>query len=106
MVTATDASYVREVLAVFYPGLPPNNVTDEMAGFAARLHYEALRTSRLLDLVPKPPATPPGPTWLLLAAVQAAWRSRIRGNRLYDAAVKTIAWKFRGEYDVLRQVEW
>jgi hypothetical protein len=63
---------------------------------------EAVKASRLLDLVPMPPANPSA-SWLMMQGVQIGWRAATRDKRIYEMVRSSVAWTFRPEYDVAIQ---
>ncbi|MDW8284449.1 MAG: DUF4157 domain-containing protein [Myxococcales bacterium] len=89
----------REVFSFFYPGLGMPDVSNPRAQeLAARMLWEAIQASRRMDLVPRPPGGLPGPGWLVMQAVQIAWR-RGRDEGIYKAVKVEVASMFRSAFD-------
>jgi hypothetical protein len=96
-----EEQHVRDVLTFFFPGNPPARVSDELAELAAQMLDEAMKASKALDFVPRPPGTPPGMVWLLSQAVQMAWRRQGK-QRIYEMVRKTVANRYRSEYTIAK----
>ncbi len=97
-----DDEMVRQVLAFFYPDLlPPTEVNPQLRQLAAVMLAEAIRGSRAMDYVPRPPSRP-SPGWLFTEAVKIAWR-RGRDEGIYEAVRVTVARAHRSEYELAKE---
>jgi hypothetical protein len=92
---------VREIFQFFYPGMsPPSQLNDALRQLAAEMLAQAIRGSRAMDWVPRPPANPT-PTWLFSEAVKAVWR-RGMDEGIYVAVRNQVAATHRSAYELAR----
>ncbi|MFQ6032449.1 MAG: hypothetical protein ACE5K2_05955 [Candidatus Zixiibacteriota bacterium] len=98
---ADDKKMVTEILTFFYPDNLPRSVNDKLADLAARMLYAALKKSKALDLVPRPPGSKPGISWLIKQAVKTFWR-KARKQKIYSIARTSVARDFRSEYELAK----
>ncbi len=97
-----DENHVKNVLKFFYPQqIPPGSISDEVGNLAAEMLSEALKGSKAMDFVPRPPGLIPGVGWLISQPVQMAWR-RIGNQKIYDIVRKTVDLKFRNRYEMAK----
>ena len=97
-----DENHVKNVLRFFYPQqIPPDRISDDVGQLAAEMLSEALKGSKAMDFVPRPPGSIPGVSWLISQAVQMAWR-RIGNQKIYDIVRQTVALKFRSRYEMAK----
>ena len=93
------------IFTFFWPGLTQPAYRQAGGDFAAFCFAEAVRSSRHMDWVPRPPGNRPGVVWILLQAVQIAWRKITRSSQIYESVRKVVANNQRVNYDMLRNGE-
>lgn len=94
---------VREIFVFFYPDLTPlAKINDSLRDLAAVMLAEAIRGSRAMDYIPRPPRLRPGPAWLFTEPVKIAWR-RGRDEGIYVAVRNQIARAHRSEYELAKE---
>ncbi|GAA4106698.1 hypothetical protein GCM10022393_01250 [Aquimarina addita] len=98
MSSLQDDQMVVEILNFFYPKntITVHTINDELKDLAAKMYAEALESSQVMHLVPRPSYTPSF-NWLFKEGVKAVWRSR-GGNDIYDSVRVTVARNFKTEY--------
>jgi hypothetical protein len=92
----------NEIFQCIWPGFEPPAYSQAAGDFAAFCLAEAVRASRKLDFVPRPPGSKPGIAWLLIQAIQIAWRKVTRSTEIYVAVRNVVANNQRVNYDMLR----
>lgn len=96
--TTEEAEQCRQLGRWFY-GMEPSNVNDELANVLSEMLAKTLEGSRMMHLVPRPPAGVPGIAWLASQGVQAWFRSQ-RDNRVYAIVKQTVAAGYRSSYQI------
>lgn len=92
---------VRQIFRFFYRELSqPTEINDALRDLAARMLADAIRGSRAMDYVPRPPANP-GAFWLFSEAVKMAWR-RGMDEGIYVAVRNVVAAKYRSEFELAK----
>jgi hypothetical protein len=93
-----DAEHISNVGKWFY-GTPPHAVNEAVGDVLAEMVKKVLEGSHMMDLVPRPPAGPPGWAWLVSQGVQIWWRTH-HGERIYQTVKDAVAWGYRSEYEI------
>ena len=86
----------------FWPGMSQGPYRQAAGDFAAFCFAEAVRSSRAMDWVPRPPGTRPGVVWILSQAVQIAWRKITQSSAIYESVRKVVANKQRSNFEMVR----
>ena len=92
---------VQEVL-VDALGVDEDEVTADatlMGDLGAEMLYEAVKGSKLMDLVPRPAGIKPGLGWLVSQAVQLFWRN-VGKQRIYVSVRDVVAGRYRAAFIV------
>ncbi len=97
--TPAEAAHVRDVLTFFYPSTVVQRVTDKLGDLGAEMLYEAVKGSKLMDLVPRPAGIKPGLGWLVSQAVQLFWRN-VGKQRIYVSVRDVVAGRYRAAFIV------
>ena len=97
--TPAEAAHVRDVLTFFYPNSVVQRVTDKLGDLGAEMLYEAVKGSKLMDLVPRPAGIKPGLGWLVSQAVQLFWRN-VGKQRIYVSVRDVVAGRYRAAFIV------
>ena len=93
---------VLQIFRFFYPDLSqPTTLNDDLRTLAARMLADAIRGSRAMDYVPRPPSNP-GPFWLFTEAVKMAWRRGV-DEGIYVAVRNVVAAKYRSEFELAKE---
>jgi len=92
----------NSIFEFFWPGMGKPEYSQQAGDFAAFCFAEAVRASRKMDWVPRPPGGRPGIGWILKQAVQIAWRKITRSTEIYEAVRNVVANNQRINYDMLR----
>jgi hypothetical protein len=93
---------VRQIFRFFYPDLSqPGALNDDLRDLAARMLADAIRGSREMDYVPRPPAKP-GIGWLFTEAIKMAWRKGM-DEGIYVAVKNVVAAKYRSEFELAKE---
>jgi hypothetical protein len=96
-----DDEMVLQIFQFFYPDLgPPPQLNDTLRQLAAEMLAQAIRGSRAMDMVPRPPRNP-SPGWLFSEAVKAVWR-RGMDEGIYVAVRNQVAVTHRSAYELAK----
>jgi len=98
----SEAQITSEIFEFFWPGIPQPDYSQEAGDFAAFIFAQAVSSSRDMDWVPHAPGFKPGVGYIVLQAVQIAWRKIRRKSEIYESVRSTVANNFRTPYDELR----
>ena len=95
-----DDVFVIEILEYFFnKRLNENQLTNELRNIAAKCLWEATKTSKAMDMVPRPPKGIPSVMWLVSEAVQIAYR-KARNKGIYQAVKDTVTLKWRSAFEI------
>lgn len=92
---------VREIFQFFFPDQsPPSQLNDALRQLAAEVLAKAIRGSRAMDMIPRPPRNPT-PGWLFSEAVKAVWRRGV-DEGIYVAVRNKVAAYHRSAYELAK----
>jgi|GEM_PF-6936317 len=101
-VAVGEDEFVLDVLEfIFNERLKKSELNKELREMAAKLLWEATKASKTMDAIPRPPKGIPSLGWLVMEAVQIAFR--VANNKcIYEAVRKTVKWKWKSAYRIAK----
>jgi hypothetical protein len=95
-----DDVFVVDILEYFFSKrLHENQLTDKLRDIAAKSLWEAIKASRAMDMIPRPPKSIPTVGWLVSEAVQIAYR-KARNKGIYQVVKNTVTLKWRSAFEI------